>query len=389
MTTFLPAYLQALGKHLAPYVDSDRMVKSLMASTAKMVQNNHPDQSLMEVFDHAFYPSLGLSKSDLAEPLERFYAVEFPHLKSTTEAIPEAIDLVQEALRRGYQVGIATTPLFPQTAIVQRLTWAGLSPQEYPFALIPSYSSFHFAKPNPAYFTEFLAQMGWPEGKIAMVGDEAELDIVSARQIGLPVFWVQEKPGTAWDGQGDEPPHGSQAEVLSWIESLEDIAFQPKFETPPALLFALSSTPAALQTLSQEIPEEQWAVRPSPAEWSLTEILCHLRDVDAEVNLPRLIKVFEDDNPFLSGKDTDPWAEERQYIRQNGRQALQSFIEKRLEILKLMNSLDKNGWERPARHAIFGPTHFKELVYIINDHDRLHIRQVYALIHAEKSIQPN
>jgi hypothetical protein len=33
-------------------------------------------------------------------------------------------------------------------------------------------------------------------------------------------------------------------------------------------------------------------------------------------------------------------------------------------------------WGRTARHAILGPTTLKELVRIIAEHDRLHIRQV-------------
>ena len=38
---------------------------------------------------------------------------------------------------------------------------------------------------------------------------------------------------------------------------------------------------------------------------SLTEIACHLRDVDLEVNLPRVQAVLETDNPFIAGAVTD------------------------------------------------------------------------------------
>jgi hypothetical protein len=114
----------------------------------------------------------------------------------------------------------------------------------------------------------------------------------------------------------------------------------------------------------------------------LTEILCHLRDVDEQVNLPRLQRVLQELNPFISGKDTDPWAEERQYIRQDGAQALHQFIQTRLKLLDLVESLTPEDWQRPARHAIFGRTDLAELVNFITGHDRLHIQQVHAVLQA-------
>jgi hypothetical protein len=45
----------------------------------------------------------------------------------------------------------------------------------------------------------------------------------------------------------------------------------------------------------------------------------------------------------------------------------------------LMTLADKD-WQRPARHAIFGPTRLQELVSIIAAHDRVHMGQVYELL---------
>jgi hypothetical protein len=91
-------------------------------------------------------------------------------------------------------------------------------------------------------------------------------------------------------------------------------------------------------------------------------------------------KVLEENNPFLKGKDTDRWAEEREYIRQDGRLAKREFISARMKTLSLLESIDELKWRNPARHAIFGPTDLKELVNIIASHDRLHMRQVREVI---------
>lgn len=380
MDSFLPAYLKALSDFMSPLIEADRLIQTLLAATMKMTANNRPDKTLMDAFNETFFPALGRDPAELTPHFEKFYAVEFPRLRAVTTPKPEAIALVQQAQMHGYQLGVATNPLFPRTAILQRLAWAGFSNEDSPFALVPSYDTFHFAKPNPAYFAEFLAQMGWQEGPALMVGDDPELDILPAQRFGLPVFWAPAHDNAAWRFSDEEPPRGSLQDVIAWFEAAPLRSMPVNVDQPETTTAILSATPAALLTFSKQLPAEKWTVRPKPGEWSWLEIICHLRDVDAEVNLPRLKQVLASHNPFLAGQDTDPWAEERQYIRQDGQEALGAMVANRLEILSLLQNLDEAGWNRQARHAIFGPTTLKELVKIIADHDRLHIRQAHALL---------
>lgn len=377
MDSFLPAYLQALGRRLAVYGDPGPIIQHLLAATRQMTANNRPDRTLAETFDAAFFPALNLPPPDLRRTFEAFYAQDFPALQRLTQTRPEAVPLVKEALRRGYLVGVATNPLFPATAIEQRLAWAGLPPAEVPFALIPSYQTFHFSKPNPAYFAEFLAQLGWPEGPVLMVGDDPELDLLPARALGLAVFWVRplEQGPAPWHQGGDPPPQGGLADLLPWLDQTPPEQLQPQLHTPQAILAVLRATPAALDTLCRPYQPDQLTTRPAPAEWAPAEVLCHLRDVEAEVNLPRLRKVLAEDNPFISGQETDSWADQRQYLRQNGRQASQAFIQARIQLLDMLQDLAPSAWQRPARHAIFGPTRLLEMANIIATHDRLHLRQ--------------
>lgn len=119
-----------------------------------------------------------------------------------------------------------------------------------------------------------------------------------------------------------------------------------------------------------------WKLRPGATEWSLTEIVCHLRDVDQEVNLPRMHSVIEAENPFISAADTDPWATERDYQSQSGPEALKDFIQVREAICRFLEGQPEAIWRRTARHAIFGPTHLAEMVGWILDHDRIHLEQL-------------
>jgi HAD superfamily hydrolase (TIGR01549 family) len=383
MDTFVPGYLSAFGRHVANEVDPQQFIDALLLGTRHMTVNRRPDCTLKDVFEEKFFAKLPVDAEHFHQIAAQFYETVFPSLRSLTRPRPHAVALVEEAFRRGYRVAIATNPLFPKTAILQRLEWANLPVEKYPFELVPGYESFHFAKPDPAYFTEMLAQMGWPEGQVVMVGDDFNLDIASANRVGLATFWLsghspQKLPGL--DNLKAPAQSGQLEDILPWLDQWLQSDSKPNYLTPAAILAILRATPAALQSLSQTTPTSLWRLRPQSDEWCFTELLCHFRDVEQEVNLPRLHKVIEEDYPFLPGQDTDPWAEQRNYIQQDGAQALHLFMRTRMKLLDILESLKPDDWQRPFRHAIFGPTHLVEMVGIIASHDRLHLRQIKNVI---------
>jgi hypothetical protein len=189
------------------------------------------------------------------------------------------------------------------------------------------------------------------------------------------VFWVRQGE----DGGHPDIPGGSFTDLRAWLEATKPEELQPVFNTPESILSLLRSTPAALATLSASLPPDSWLERPAPGEWCLTEIACHLRDLELETNLTRIRKVLEEENPFLPGVVSDNWVAERNYAAQNGPTALAEFTEARKQALSLLGAAQAD-WSRTARHAIFGPTTLQELVSIIAGHDRAHVQQVRASI---------
>jgi len=221
-------------------------------------------------------------------------------------------------------MAVATNPMFPHAAILQRLEWANLPIETYPFEIVASYETFHFAKPEPAYFAEVLARMGWPSGPAVIVGDDLKRDVAAGRRLGLPAFWIAKDGVPAPDGPLAPSASGSLGDILPWIDSAPGEILRPNFNQPDSLLAILYSTPAALDGLCRHLSEAVWNASPQPGEWGLTEISCHLRDVEQEVHLTRVRRMLGESNPFLSGEDTDPWAEVRGYRFQDGPQALVS-----------------------------------------------------------------
>jgi FMN phosphatase YigB (HAD superfamily) len=379
---FLPHYIRAFQGEVKSLIDPDFFSSCLLESTQKMVENVEPDHTLREIFEESFFSKIDVDKEAFQKIADRFYSQVFPTLEPLTKPRQEAIDLVKKAISKEYRLAVATNPLFPLTANLQRLSWAKLSIDEYPFELISSYETFHFAKPNPAFFAEVMARLGWSNSPVIVVGDDLERDIKASHKLGIPTFWVNSDKSDNLYSKNISSKSGGLKDLLPWVEVLSDDALKPDYTLRSAMVAILRATPAALDSFFRDIPVDQWLIRPDEGEWCLTEIICHLRDVEIEVNLQRLKKALNEDTPFLSGENTDTWANDRQYIYQDGQAAFRDFVEARLELIQIILSFLETDWSRMVQHSIFGPTSVEELVRIISSHDRLHINQVYQLINS-------
>jgi FMN phosphatase YigB (HAD superfamily) len=366
---FQKAYLAALSKSMG--MEPGEMIPKLLAATDQMIRKNQPAGTLEETFDACFYPAIGIPKADLREKIDGFYANIFPTLQPLTSPHPYAKTLIEELFARGTTLVLATNPLFPYTAIRQRLEWAGFPLEKYPFAMVPGFQTFHFAKPNPAYFAELLGQIGCPSQPSVMLGDDLELDLLPSALLGIPGFWLNS--GAAGLPAEAHPlsAAGEMKDFSGWVDRIMDQLPESPTDTPASLLPGLKATPAAIHSLAARRPVFQWAERVTSSEWSLTEIFCHLRDVESEVNLPRIKQICREDNPFLPGIDTDS-----------------DFFQARSQLSMELELLGDCCWDRMARHAIFGPTRLFEIAAFMATHDRSHIQQVYENIDVRQEKWP-
>ncbi len=379
LDAFVPAYFQALAGHLSAYVPSEVMLPSLVAGTRDMMVSEDPAHTLREVFNRRFYPGIGTDPSRLQPVIDDFYDNVFPSLGALTSQRPEAVELVDWAFKQGYRVAVATDPYFPLKATQHRLRFAGLGPESFPFDLISSYETFHFTKSHAAYYAEFLGRLGWPEGPVLMVGNDPERDLAPAQQLGLATFWINPQ---STDGPGPRPTaRGSFVDLKAWLEQVDLKQLEPQFKTRESILALMTASPASIASLVREIPAAEWAMPPAAGEWSLVEILCHLRDSEREINQPRLARLRDEPDPFIAGRDITDWSKSRDYIHQDGNAAFKDFLSARLETLETMKKLTDEDWNRRARHSIFGPTTLLEMVGFMATHDRLHIQQIWKLLH--------
>ena len=205
MDTFIPAYFQALKDFVAAVVPPELFIAELLAATRCMTRSDGSGPSNEEVFAEAFYPGLGVARANVEPLLERFYGEAFPKLRPLTGVRPAAPRIVEWAQNRGLQVVIATNPLFPRSAIEQRMEWGGVGVDRFTYDHVTTYENSHATKSHPAYFREILEILGRRPEECLMVGDNWEWEVACAAEAGVAGFWI---------AAADEIPPPPAAEAL-------------------------------------------------------------------------------------------------------------------------------------------------------------------------------
>jgi hypothetical protein len=191
--------------------------------------------------------------------------------------------------------------------------------------------------------------------------------------LGLRTFVVT---GEAHRGGDGRLSAGSLADLYQALLEDPDKCGQLNPPDPMVLPHVLRGHLGAALTAFSKF--RSWTVGPLDAEWGPTEIACHMRDVEREITQPRIESLTRSANPFLPAIESDSWAEQRNYRAQDGPAALRAFVEARNQTVELLLSMPPQTWQRPGRHAIFGPTTLAEQVSFIARHDMMHLDQMNA-----------
>lgn len=377
VTVFRVPYFKLLHHYLANHFPLNGIIPTLIHSSDIMLANTNPTRTLKHTFDDHFYPAIQLSANDMAPVFEQFYVEQFPSLQSLTSPRPAARQIIQWAFGQGYQVVIATDPVLPQIAAETRLRWGGVGVNEFDYAFITAYETFHFSKSNPEYYAEILTRLECHPEEALMIGNDWERDIVPAAQVGLNTYWITNGKQSPPIRDVNIAGWGTLADFLHWANDhncIETLTPQPL--QPISYLARLNAVPATLLHLTEGLTESQWYTRPEPGEWSPSEIIQHLIDAELAALQSRLDLILNKEFVFLPKVDLTRMAAERPADAPSGPDALAALIDARQATYNRLQSLAVEDWERTARHAIFGPTTLTELVAFTLDHDWKHLRQL-------------
>jgi hypothetical protein len=122
-----------------------------------------------------------------------------------------------------------------------------------------------------------------------------------------------------------------------------------------------------------ELGEPDLRRRPCPDEWSLKEVIGHLRDAQA-LALEQVLAIL--DGRPLPHRDLDPLPEERAYREQDSGALLAEMARQRRRLMHLLWSLTDDEWRQAGRHPVRGEVSVVQLVRELAQHDLEHLWQV-------------
>ncbi len=213
---FIKVYFGELCKKLAPLgYEPDHTVKSVWAGTRAMVVNDGSCLNSKRFWD--VFRSMNEGMPDAKPLCDEFYTNEFRTAQCVVKYEADRKPLIDRLRKAGLKVALATNPMFPADGMYTRLSWVGLSPED--FDHITHYDNSTYCKPNPAYFTEICDKLGVSPKECVMVGNSVQDDMAAAKA-GMKVFLVPEWLENPKDEDYSAFPQGTLEDAVEYVLSL-------------------------------------------------------------------------------------------------------------------------------------------------------------------------
>jgi DinB superfamily len=146
------------------------------------------------------------------------------------------------------------------------------------------------------------------------------------------------------------------------------------------IIHMLEATPGILRSMLGDLTEEEGRWKPSPARWSITEVLGHLAHVESRGFRGRVERIGREDNPLLESYEPAGFAAAGVYAARGLPDALAEFERERSISVALLRSLPLEVLGRPGVHEKLGPLVAANVLNEWPFHDLGHIRQVAELV---------
>lgn len=147
--------------------------------------------------------------------------------------------------------------------------------------------------------------------------------------------------------------------------------------TDDALFADLDATPALLRTAFAAFAAsgDRATTAPAGGEWSLADLLNHLRASDAIIST-RVYQVLTRDGAHLLGFDERVWGDLYKAAAIDPRAQLEQFALRRAEFVGILRALTPEQFARAGRHEERGLMTITDLCQMLADHEADHRAQI-------------
>lgn len=151
------------------------------------------------------------------------------------------------------------------------------------------------------------------------------------------------------------------------------------------LLARMRETHDTYAALVTDYDEEATHRRPAPSEWSATETIAHIADLDQFNRTQRYNAILMEDAPTLPAYDPDASMAAGNYAAMSTTEVLALLKAERDAVLMLLEGLRPHEWARTGVHPRFGAGTLFDHVARTPGHDEAHVAQVRAALGAARA----
>jgi hypothetical protein len=173
---------------------------------------------------------------------------------------------------------------------------------------------------------------------------------------------------TALDAPTKCPVCGAWADMFQkfppgyWMDALD----------PFQGLASLRTTPGEVAALIDGLTEQQLARPASNGEWSMREVITHLRDAQGVLDY-RSKLILEKENPILESQAVFEWATRREEHPPTTRDIFDEYLRVRQGLLARLEPLPLEAWWRTGQHLEFGTVRLTQQVSYFAAHEVTHL----------------
>lgn len=217
----LAAKMQELG------YDAKRVIDGLWLGVKAMTENDGyitNEECFWKVFEAYMCPEekkmQPRQRLKFERALTKFYNTDFAVARFNTRPTAIAKECIDVLKDKGYQIVIATNPIFPAVATLQRLSWAGIDEDDY--ILVTTYENSCFTKPNLSYYRRLLQTIDKDPEDCLMVGNDVHEDMC-AFKLGMDVFLLDECLINKYEEGTMEYKRGGWKEFRQFVNELPSL----------------------------------------------------------------------------------------------------------------------------------------------------------------------
>lgn len=150
------------------------------------------------------------------------------------------------------------------------------------------------------------------------------------------------------------------------------------------VLTILAETPRQIESITAGLNATQLRTPPNRGEWSVSEILAHLRAC-ADVRGSATLRIVEEDRPRIQVVNPREYLRGTDYPKLDFAISLRAFADQRAELLDVLRALPAEGWSRPAEIVRAASSLQGSVLYYavwLGTHEVPHLEQIRATVAA-------